>query len=379
MMDSQRRETRTLIFSQRNQIRTLPFRCAHFEFEDVISQVDSVELLAPQIDSGMRHAFAKKIAYHTPLTLNPGVTQAPIKADYDLFFAICGDPTDMLRVDALGDWRGHCKKAVCLIDELWATEMASYDHFLRMLDRFDVVVLYYSQSVVPLSQRVKAKCVFLPPGVDAIRFCPYPDPPKRVVDFYSIGRRSELTHHALLQVSSRDGLFYLHDSIVADQVIDSVEHRSLFANIAKRSKYFMVNPGLIDRRDIRGDQIEIGNRYFEGAASGTVMVGERPETETFRQLFDWPGAMIDLPYDSTHIDAIVHDLERLPNEVETIRRTNVTQSLLRHDWVYRWESILRAVGLAPMSGLFARKERLQQLAGLISKDEIQATASSRSE
>ncbi len=369
-MDTQPQEPRTLIFSQRNLSRKLPFRCAHFEFEDVISQIDSVELLAPRVDpSTLRHTIAKRIAYHTPLVLNPGIQQAPIKAHYDLFLAICGDPTDLLRVSALGNWRASCKTAVCLIDELWVTQMAAYHNFLRMLEKFDVVMLYYSQSVEPLSKRIGRKCVFLSPGVDAIRFCPYPHPPKRVVDVYSIGRRSEITHRILLRMVEKDGLFYLHDSIAADQVPDPTEHRALFANIAKRSRYFIVNPGLIDRPDIRGDQIEIGNRYFEGAASGTIMLGERPNNAEFERLFDWPDSLIHLPYNSADIDEIVNALDNEPEKQDRMRRTNVKQALRRHDWVYRWEAILNVVGLEPMPGLFQRKELLRNLAEVMMQNE----------
>ena len=73
------------------------------------------------------------------------------------------------------------------------------------------------------------------------------------------------------------GLFYLHDTIAGSQAINSKEHRALFAKLAKRSRYFIVNPGKIDEPELTGRQIEIGNRYFEGAASGAIMVGERPE------------------------------------------------------------------------------------------------------
>jgi hypothetical protein len=179
-------------------------------------------------------------------------------------------------------------------------------------------------------------------------------------------------------MAAEDDLFYLHDSIAGGDAIESRQHRALFANVAKRSRYFLVNPGLIDRPDIRGDQMEIGNRYFEGAASGTIMLGERPMTESFEQLFDWPDSVVDLPYNSTHIDAVISDMDRQPGRIEDIRRTNVTQALLRHDWVYRWEAILQAVGVAPMPELHARKKRLQRLAGNISKHENQIAGASRS-
>jgi len=167
-------------------------------------------------------------------------------------------------------------------------------------------------------------------------------------------------------MAAEDGLFYLHDSIAGNQAIDSAQHRALFANVAKRSRYFVVNPGLIDRPDIRSKQIEIGNRYFEGAASGTIMVGERPDTAEFERLFDWPDAVIHLPYNSSDIGLIINELDKQPERQEKIRRTNVAQTLLRHDWVYRWEAILNIVGLEPLPQLLVRKERLRNLAQQVS-------------
>ena len=356
---------RVLIFSQRNASKRLPFRCAHFEFEDVISQIDSVELLAPRYEvSTKRESLAKQLAYRSPIVLNPGIASVNLKTEYDLFLAICGDPTDLLRICSLGNWRDKCRKAVCLIDELWVKQMGPYRNYLRMLDKFDHVFLYYSNSVRPLSQRIGPKCTYLPPGVDTIRLCPYPNPPKRIVDVYSIGRRSSVTHQTLLGMASKDDFFYVYDSTSADQVLDPTEHRELFANLVKRSRYFIVNPGLIDRPDVRGDQIEIGNRYFEGAASGTIMVGERPSNGVFDKLFDWPDSLIDLPYNSPNIDTLLRALDADPRKEAELRSTNVRQSLLRHDWVYRWEVILQKVGLEPLPATAERKARLRELAEL---------------
>jgi len=164
---------------------------------------------------------------------------------------------------------------------------------------------------------------------------------------------------------AENGIFYLHDSIAGDQAINLMEHRALLANVAKRSRYFIVNPGLIDRPDKRGDQIEIGNRYFEGAAAGTIMVGERPQNTEFERLFDWPDAVIHLPYDSIKIETVIDELDRDPEKQDRIRRTNVVQALTRHDWAYRWEAVLKTVGLEPMPQLLERKERLKRLADAV--------------
>jgi hypothetical protein len=368
-MVTQSNGPRILIFSQRNIFRNTLFRCPLYEFENIISRIDSVELLAPSADPlHWRHRIAKRIAYHSPIALNPGIKRTRPKAHYDLFLAVCGAPTDLLMVNAVRNWKDACTTSVCLLDELWAREMAGCRYFLRFLENFDVVLMYYSQSVDALSERIGRKCVFMPPGIDTVLFCPYPEAPKRVVDVCSIGRRSAITHHRLLSMVAENGLFYLHDSIAGSDAIDSAEHRALFANVAKRSRYFIVNPGLIDRPEKRGNQIELGNRYFEGAASGTIMVGERPNNREVDRLFDWPDALIHLPYDSADIDKIINELDSQPERQARIRQTNVVQSLLRHDWVYRWEAVLQIVGLEPTLELLQRKERLRSMAEAINQD-----------
>jgi hypothetical protein len=362
-MEDELESPRTLIFSQRNLSVVQPFRCAHFEFEDVISMIDRAKVLAPQIDaSHSKYPIAKQLGYHTPIRIHPGMESIRIQSDYDLFFTILGNPTDLLRVNAIQDWRGHCRKAICLIDEVWANQVHVYRRYLHMLKKFDLVVLYYSQSVDPINQLIGDKCFFLPPGADTLRFCPYPNPIRRTVDVYSMGRRSAVVHKSFLKMAASDGFFYLYDSTSADRVLDPIEHRLLFANIAKRSRYFIVNPGLIDRPDIRGTQIEIGNRYFEAAASGSILLGERPVNGEFDKFFDWPDSLVEMPYNSTEAEKIVKDFDQQPERQDKVRQINIQQSLLRHDWVYRWESILKAVGMASLPQLDARKSQLSNLA-----------------
>jgi spore maturation protein CgeB len=272
-------------------------------------------------------------------------------------------------VNAVGNVRDMCGTSVCLVDELWVKEMFRHRHFLRILAKFDVVMLYYSQTVKPLSEQIGRRCVFLPPGVDAILFCPYPDLPKRVVDICSIGRRSEITHQRLLKMVKKSGLFYLHDSIGGHQAINLKEHRALLANVVKRSRYFIVNPGLINQPAKRGNQIEIGSRFFEGAASGAIMVGELPNNEEFERLFDWPEAVTPLPYNSCDIDMVIAELDGDPERQHRIRRAGIVQTLMRHDWVYRWEAVLQTVGLEPLQGMLERKERLRKLAEVVLQNE----------
>lgn len=368
-MEAQQRDIpRVLIFSLRNIFGKDLFRCPHFEFEDLICEMDFAELLAPKLDpSSVRSSLAIRLAYHAPIILNPGLQTIPAKRQYDILFTICGYPRDLIMFNAIGNLRDICRTSVCLLDELWINELVKNRHFLPLLAKFDVVLLYYSQTVERLSDAIERKCLYLPPGVDAISFCPYPTPPERVIDVYSIGRRSEITHQKILKMARKSGLFYLHDSIGGSQAINSRQHRTLFANVAKRSRYFIVNPGKIDEPALTGRQMEAGNRYFEGAASGAIMVGERPNTEVFADLFDWSDAVVHLPYDSDDIDTVIKSLDADQERQDRIRRTGVVQALMRHDWVYRWEAILKTVGLKPVQKALERKDRLRKLVEVVSQ------------
>jgi len=362
--DTEASKPRVLVFSQRLIYNHL-YRCPQYELEDIVCQIDAAEILAPRPADTFhfRHPLAKRFAWHSPVMLNPGVPETELTQEYDLFFAACGTLVDLLIVNTVKNWKQNCKVSVCLLDEFWITDIARCKYLLKILSQFDFVMPYYSQGVNKLSAITGCKVGFLPPGLDALLFCPYPDAPKRVIDVYSPGRRSSVTHQRLLEMASAQKMFYLHDSIAGDAAIHAKEHRALFANIAKRSRYFIVNPALVDDPR-RGDQSEMGYRYFEAAGAGAIMIGERPKNEEFDRLFDWPDAVIDLPYGSDRIDTVIKELDSEPERQEQIRRRNICQALKRHDWVYRWETVLERVGLEPMPGLLERKERLRRVAEL---------------
>ncbi|CAL78554.1 conserved hypothetical protein [Bradyrhizobium sp. ORS 278] len=366
-MSSQPDIPRILVFSLRNIFGKALNRGPHAEFEDIICEVDSAELLAPRLDPTSRRAsFATRLGYHAPILLNPGLPRIPARQPYDVVFAICGFPQDLIMFDAIEDIRASSKLSVCLLDELWLKDIAKHRHFLKVMAKFDLVMPFQIGTVKPLGDAIGKACAHLPLAIDALKFCPYPDPPERVIDVYSMGRRPLAVHRTLCAMARDKSFFYLHDTIGGSQAIDLVEHRAQVANLAKRSRYFLVNPGKFDEPGETGRQVEFGYRYLEGAAAGAIMLGERPRNELFPKMFDWPDAVIDVPHTSSDIDRVIKELDREPERQDAMRRSGIVQTLLRHDWVYRWETILEAAGLPPMPGLSARKDRLRVLADGVS-------------
>ena len=345
--------------------------CADYEFEDLICEVDDAELLAPESNPwfAFGRKFTNQLARRISIAnLNPGIRKICLDKSYDVFFVICQSPRDLLLLNAIKGWRQSCRTSICWLGELWAGELPKYKGHLKILSQFDHVVLALSSSLEVLKKSTSASCVFMPSGVDAIQFCPFPNLPVRSIDVYSMGRKSQITHQALLKMSEEGKIFYIYDTVLNMHTFYPRQHRSLLANIAKRSRYFIANAPKIDHQCETHGQSALSYRFFEGAASGTVMIGEFRPNQAFREHFDWPDAVINLPYDTSNIADILADLDAQPERLKEVRKNNVVQSLLRHDWVYRWRAILNMVGLEPRPALLAREKRLKKLAKDIEKN-----------
>ncbi len=355
------------MFSQRG-LKNRVSRCCGFEFEDTIRSIESVDLFAPGHSSvsGFFEKALNRALSHTSMfkKLNPAITGVAVEREYDLFFAVCQFPSDLVSLNALRGWRKKCRVAVCWLEEIWANQICRWNGHLELLKQFDYVFLNCSGSVDAVANVIKQPCYFSPPGVDCITFCPYPHEPDRSIDVCNIGRRSSVAHKALLQLAELGKIFYVYDTVSLRGVLDPSQHRSLLANFVKRSRYFLAHPAKANRQNETSGQEEVGFRFFEGAAGGAVLIGEPPQGKVFGQCFDWPDAVIPIPYDCAHIADVLDELDRQPERLAEIRRNNIVNSLQRHDWVYRWAMILKAVGLEETLEMHARRKRLNDLADI---------------
>lgn len=348
------------------------FQCGFYEAQDVLLDVDNVDLISLETRRGFRfkERWQRRLLFHDKsrkvIFGNPGLHKVRLTREYDLFVAICQNYWDLLYINAIDGWKDRCKTSVCWIDEMWAAQLPRYKYWLHALRRFDHVFVGCRGSAAPVSNAIGWPCTWMPPAVDTLRFSPYPNPPARAVDVYSIGRRWEGIHQALLQAAGRKEIFYVHDTFQgADMdVLDQKEHRDLFANVAKRSRHFMVAPAKMDTPEDTYGQIEIGYRYYEGAAAGTVMLGLPPTGEAFGEMFPWPDVVLPIRPDGSDVLDVLAGLRAEPERVSAISRRNAVEALLRHDWVYRWKEILRVAGIEPAPGMSARERSLKELAEL---------------
>jgi len=360
---------RICIPTARNFTKRL-FQCGFYEAQDVLCDVDDVNLIGLEPGPGFRlkecwqrrllfRDISKRLIY-----ANPGLRKVRLTGEYDLFVAHCQTWWDFLYVNAIEGWRARCKTCVCWIDELWASAIPRYKYWLHALSQFDYVFVGYSGTAAPLSEVIGRTCHWLPGGVDTLRFSPYPSPPARVIDFYSIGRRWGGIHRALLTKAESGEIFYVYDTFpsIYTEVYDHKQHRDFYANMAKRSKYFMVAPGKMDASDETQGQVTIGFRYYEGAAAGAVMIGQSPNCQEFQDMFGWPDVVVQVQPDGSDIRDVLARLNSEPERVSKIIRQNAAGALLRHDWVYRWKQMFQTAGIEPSPKMAEREHQLKKMA-----------------
>ena len=376
---------RTLIVSEFNAKDKAHFALS-YEFCRIVAACDDVDLVAPGIDNYVERRFGAMLPSHDVhnvqrdfnrlvngfrkgLGLKNGPTIEPVDVehDYELFLFVAWSPQSLVELSRIPNWRRRSKVAVAYMFELWSSTLEEDRPYLKLLDQFDHVFLLHTACIPQLASYTRASCSHLPTGVDCVIASPYPSPPERVVDVYSYGNRAPALHKQLVSASARGELFYLYDSLSStnSRVKDWGEHRLLLSNIIKRSRYFVaLNPATLANAKsskVAGEQV-LPSRLFEGAAGGAVILGTAPKCSEFEECFDWPDAVVEVSPESGDVIATIEELDASPQRLEDLRRTNVTQCLLRHDWVYRWEHILSMVGVKPLPQLEARKARLKEIA-----------------
>ncbi len=339
-------------------------RSLRFELEDVISSFDPTDIICPARARHSSHYVARAAARLDSLPWKGRAIRAP---RYRMLLASVQSLDDLYLLAPWSGRRAEAEISVCLMDEVYAHQIPRCTGAIALLKRFDMVFVGCHGSVDALAESTGRQCRYLPPSTDTLRYCPYPDAPERVIDFYSMGRRPPATHQALLRMADRGRWFYHFDSVGNGPVSDHREHRRRLADLIKRTRYFLVNVAQCTVPTLTRGQQEFGYRYFEGAAGGSVLIGHAPDNPVFADLFGWTDSVIPLDYDSDQIAQVIAELDAAPERVERIRRLNVVHSLRRHDHVHRWAEILSAVGLAPTAAMEDRRRTLSDLADSIER------------
>ena len=371
---------RTVLLLSMRRLADLVAYCAQYEFEDVIAEVTG----ADRVDVDDQHALEfsrrayKLVRFGTgsrrlARALAPPASTVRLDRDYELFFPVFNHTHELYALRALPDWRSRCRLGACFITEVWAQFLPGY--LLELLGEFDHVFVGTRHCVEDLARVTGRPCSYLPQAADVLRFSPWPNQPRRDIDVCNIGRRSPVTHEALVAMAAARSIFYYFDTFAGgsgrDQkqrtfrVADPRQHRLLLASLLQRSRYFLANRSRVNEPEHTGGHEEIAGRFYEGAAAGAVLLGEPPNTEQFRSQFDWPDAVIRMPFDCPDVGRLLAELDGDPQRLARIGRENARHAALKHDWTHRLENVFATLGLAPTPAMLERRGRLEELAARV--------------
>jgi Glycosyl transferases group 1 len=364
-----------LLLSQR-QIADLVAFCVAYEFEDTFAAVADCRRIDATNQSTLE--FSRRAYKLARITFgSPGLARrlAPyprskvvLQSDFELFFPVFSHAYQLYSLAMIPNWRQHCRKAACYITEIGSELLPEY--LLELLSNFDHIFLNYRHYIQDVARITGRPCTYLPLAVDVTRFSPFSSDAPRPIDVCNIGRRSPVTHQALLEMAEQQQrMFYYYDTVAAsgDKLKDRTfrvdsphEHRRMLATILKHSRYFFANRSYINRPEAGHE--EISGRFYEGAAAGTVMIGEAPRTKEFERQFDWPDSVINVPFDSPDIGRTLADLNADPERLAAVRCNGAREAALRHDWLHRIQVVFDVLGLTPTEGMRARAQLLDKIA-----------------
>ena len=365
-----------LLLSQR-RIADLAAYCLAYEFEDTFAAVTDAQRIdvtdLPALEFSRRaYKLARLASGSAALArrLAPSSrAKVVLERDFDLFFPVFSHSYELYSLATIPNWRQRCRKAACFISEVWSDRLPEY--LLELLSAFDHVFIGSRHPVADVARITDRPCTYLPLAVDVLRFAPLSVDQPRPIEVCNIGRRSPVTHQALLDEAERRHSFYYYDTVAASgsdrkdrtfHVDSPHEHRRKLATLLKHSRYFIANRSYVDRPEFTAGRDEISARFYEGAAGGAVMIGEAPRTEEFKRQFDWPDALIHLPFDSPDVGRTLAGLNRDPERLRAIGHNNVRQAARRHDWLHRIEVVFDTLGLGPSEKMRARAKRLERIA-----------------
>ena len=277
----------------------------------------------------------------------------------DLLFAFATDLGDLELLSATRpDWSPNHRTKILWIAELWASTVANrHRSEFDFLRDFDLIVCSNAQAAKALAPYAQRSVVQMLPAIDVLT-APWGTTPS--IDLLNIGRRSATQHEAALQWTSDNDGWYHFDTFGPPTVTQPYVHRQVTAALFANAAVSVCNYARFDQPEVTGIQAEVGARYVEALAAGSVIAGVHPTNKLFQSEAGFGGLEGVQPLALTgtvsveEIDRMVR-LGRNPWVRSELRR----RACYHHDWGHRISDIVDLLDMDEPKRLI---ERLRLLA-----------------
>lgn len=230
------------------------------------------DLVRTKLGHGMRFGGMRRI-----------LPPRSIELDADVIWCVLMGPEDY-RLDLYRDWMLKAKYRILY---LFDTLDPQFPLIRRLFsnDAFNIKITSFSDAVPFLTELTGSVWRSIEQGVPENLFQPVPFE-QRLIHFCSYGRRLPVFHDAVSHFCEEKGLYF--DFTTHDGKHPAADPAVLYEQYSwhLRHSIFTVSwPVEVTSPERAGRLRPLTCRWFEAAASGTVMVGRKPDTEVFKKYF----------------------------------------------------------------------------------------------
>jgi len=253
-------------------------------FEDSIVKVTGASIL-----SIPDYQFAKKYLHHLGHGMNKSflrnyLPKQPFTVEADVVWYILMGPENY-KLDLFSGWNEKVKTKILY---LYDTLPHQYPLITKLFSGnvWDICITSFNDAVDDLEKLTQHKWYCVEQASDALLFkgSTLSD---RFIHFTSYGRRLPEFHQALLEFCSSNGLYYdytTHDG--KNPTIDPKELYKQYAWHLNHSLFTISWPVELTNPARAGHLNPITCRWFEAAASGTIIAGKCPDNSVFADWLD---------------------------------------------------------------------------------------------
>lgn len=326
------------------------------DFEDEIVRLTGAErVLAPS--RALPRFIGERLAHGTRYS---GARRWVPKEEYqlkaDVLWVILMGPENFT-LDLYKDWDRHVGLKILYLFDTFDPQLTSIRRVVRAT-KWDFTSTAFFGAKTWLEEKTQREWHLVRHAVNLNRFRPAPNE-DRVIDFCAYGRRLGSVHKAMKQYCEGNGKYYDYTTTALVQPeLDAREHYAQYAWHLSHSVFSFSWPmELTDPNRARAHS-PITCRWFEAAASGTVIVGQVPLEPGFAMLFG-DNAVIEFDHDTGNLTDFCDSLweKRTCYLKSALERRQMLSS--QWSWEARIREIMEATGLAPAQTRSADSEALK--------------------
>jgi len=218
----------------------------------------------------------------------------------DTIFCALIQPSYYRALKFLLPYRKKHKLVLYLVDT-WEHQLDAFDELIAECQP-DLLFIAYRQSIPHFESKWDIPVEWLPLAVDTDVFRDWGE--EKEFDVYAMGRRYEPHHNILKQLDSENKIRYLYNEKGKNCSVPIAREPQDLSRLINKCRYFLVSPQDIMTQSQEAYDKSISPivpRYFEGIASGTMLLGVRPHSGELEDLFPFDDVMADVELDGSNL------------------------------------------------------------------------------